>query len=154
MGHSRKIIGGSLVIAIFVLVVSLTSWYVQLQIDSGTICSCAIPLPVLIPFVSSIGLLVGTFVYYMFSSEKGGEIGTEILFDLLTKDEADVMKVIVEEGGEISQAKIVSFTGMPKVRVFRIIERLKRKGIISKEPYGKTNLVKLRDDIKKVFVGS
>jgi len=152
MRHSKKIIGGSLVIAIFVLIVSLTSWYVQLQIEAGTICSCAIPLPILIPFVSSIGLLVGTLVYYMYSPEsKDKKIERDSVLKFLDPPEREIMDAILDNNGEVSQARIVSETGIPKVRVFRSLERLRAKGIIMKERFGKTNLIKLPDDVRKIF---
>ncbi|MCK4336280.1 MAG: hypothetical protein KAW40_06185 [Candidatus Aenigmarchaeota archaeon] len=155
MEHPKKIIAASMVLTIFVLVVSLAALYAQAQIEAGTVCTCVIPLPVLVPMLSSIGLLVGTLIYYMFypsSEQKPKPLDTKIILDFLGNEEAEIVRKILENRGEISQARIVSSTGLPKVKVFRIIERLKNKGIVSKEPYGKTNIIKIREDIRKLFV--
>ena len=152
MEQSKKVIATSMIITIFVLAVSLTALYVQAQIEAGTVCTCAIPLPVLIPLISSIGLLLGTFIYYIYSPifEKK-EIDTKPLLKFLDTTEQRIMATILDNKGEISQARIASSTGLPKVKVFRTIGRLKSKGIVSKEPHGKTNLIKLNDDIRKLF---
>jgi uncharacterized membrane protein len=152
MEQPKKIIASSLLIVIFVLVVSLTSWYVQIQIESGTVCSCAIPLPILIPIIASIGLLIGTVVYYMFSPRfEKKQIDKNSVLKLLDNTEQKVMNVIIDNKGEISQARIVSLTRMPKVKVFRSLEKLRVKGIIEKENLGKTNRIKLNEEMSKIF---
>jgi len=152
MEQSKKIIASSMVLTIFVLVVSLAALYVQVQIDAGTVCTCMIPLPVLVPLLSSIGLLVGTFVYYVSSPkfEKGG-IDRNAVLKFLNPTEQKVMNVILDNRGEITQAKIVSQTGLQKVKVFRVIERLMAKGILSKEPHGRTNKITLSNEIRRIF---
>ena len=141
-----------MLMTIFVLIVSLTALYVQAQIEYGTVCSCAIPVPVLIPLLSSIGLLLGTLIYYVYSPrfEKGG-IDRNAVLKFLNPTEQKVMNVILDNRGEITQAKIVSQTGLQKVKVFRVIERLMAKGILSKEPHGKTNKIRLSDEIRGIF---
>jgi uncharacterized membrane protein len=42
--------------------------------------------------------------------------------------------------------------GMGKVKTHRILKDMKIKNIISMEKYGKTNRIKLSDDIKKIFL--
>ena len=152
MEQSKKIIATSMLMTIFVLIVSLTALYVQAQIEYGTVCSCAIPVPVLIPLLSSIGLLLGTLIYYVYSPrfEKGG-IDRNAVLKFLNPTEQKVMNVILDNRGEITQAKIVSQTGLQKVKVFRVIERLMAKGILSKEPHGKTNKITLSSEIRGIF---
>ncbi len=152
MEQSKKIIATSMLMTIFVLIVSLTALYVQAQIEYGTVCSCTIPVPVLIPLLSSIGLLLGTLIYYVYSPrfEKGG-IDRNAVLKFLNPTEQKVMNVILDNRGEITQAKIVSQTGLQKVKVFRVIERLMAKGILSKEPHGKTNKIRLSDEIRGIF---
>ncbi|MCK5017032.1 MAG: hypothetical protein KAS32_08165 [Candidatus Peribacteraceae bacterium] len=157
MDQSKKTVTVTILITIFVLVVSLASLYVQTQIDAGTICSCAIPVPVLLPILSSIGLLVGTLIYYYMSSpnseskEKTKPLDSTVLLNLIEGEDGKVFKTIIDNGGEMAQAKIVSTTGIQKVRVFRAIEKLKRKGLVTKEPHGKTNMIKVNDEISKLF---
>ncbi|MHA1852955.1 MAG: helix-turn-helix transcriptional regulator [Candidatus Heimdallarchaeaceae archaeon] len=148
MESPKKIISLSLILAIFVLVVSLSSWYVQMEIISGDVCSCAIPLPVLIPILASIGLLTGTLIYYVYSPKfDKAEINSNLILKFFQGDERAVIDVLLKNGGKLSQAKIVSSTGLSKVKVFRILERLKSRGLIEKESKGKTNMIRLSEDI-------
>ena len=152
MDHSKKIIVASLFIVIFVLVVTFSSWYVWNEIYFGDVCSCAVPLPILLPVVASIGLLTGTVTYYLFSPRFEKTLtNKEAVFKMLNSTEAKILKFIVDNNFEVSQAKIVQETGISKVNVFRCLEKLKRREIINKESVGKTNMVKLSDDIKAIF---
>jgi len=44
--------------------------------------------------------------------------------------------------------------GIGKVKAHRILERLEKRGILAKEQYGKTNMVKLTEKYRKLFVES
>lgn len=152
MEHQKKVILIALMVVIFVLVVSLSSWYVQLIIESGTVCSCAIPLPILLPIIASVGLLIGTLIYSMYSpciERKPVDRKSVLMF--LEGTEQKIMDTVLSNRGEISQAGIVKLTGLPKVKVFRSLEKLKMKGIIEKESMGKTNIIKLSENVAKLF---
>ncbi len=152
MNQPKKVIAGSLLIVIFVLMVSLSSWYVQNEIYLGDVCSCAIPLPILIPVLASIGLLVGTLVYYMFSpSFEKAPVCKESILKLLDPTERQVMNILIENNGEAVQSRIVQLTSLSKVTVFRSLEKLKSKGIIEKKKHGKTNRIMLAEDIMRIF---
>lgn len=152
MEQPKKVIATSMLITIFVLIVSLTALYVQTQIEYGTVCSCAIPVPVLIPLLSSIGLLLGTFIYYISSPRfEKKEADAKPLLKFLDPAEKKIMGTIIENNFETSQARIVSQTGLPKVKVFRSLEKLRLKGILEKERFGKTNKIRLSNDIRNIF---
>ncbi len=153
MNHSKKIITVTMIISIFVLTISIISWYVQLQLDAGTFCSCAIPLPILIPVTASIGLLIGTVIYYIFAPNPENKlIDRKMLHMFFSGEEARIIEKILDCNGELSQTKIVNLTGIPKVRVFRTLERLKMKNAIKKEPHGKTNMIKINHELAKLFI--
>ncbi len=156
MNYSKKVISGAMLITIFVLVVSLSSLYIQTQIQQGTICTCAIPLPVFVPILASIGLLVGTLVYYSFSpgaeaSKPFREPGRKALLKFLDDKEAAVVGVLLGSRGELSQAKITELSGLPKVKVSRMLDRMRARGIIEKKRKGKVNIITLSEDIKQAF---
>ncbi|MBN2042412.1 MAG: hypothetical protein JW754_01250 [Candidatus Aenigmarchaeota archaeon] len=153
MNHSKKIITATMVISIFILALSIISWYIQLLLDAGTICSCAIPLPILIPVIASMGLLIGTFIYYLFTpSPECKVMDKNLLRILFSGEEAVIMEKLTESNGNLTQARLVNSTGIPKVRVFRALERMKSKGIIEKEPQGKTNMIRINPEIGKLFI--
>jgi uncharacterized membrane protein len=68
----------------------------------------------------------------------------------LQSDEKEIIKMLVENKGEILQSKISRSLG--KVKAFRIIENLVKRGIITKEPYGKTNKIKLNEKFRSIFL--
>jgi uncharacterized membrane protein len=137
-----------IVIAGFIFGVSFSTLYAQVHIAEGTACSCTLPIPLLIPTFSSLGVFVGSLVYYMLSPkiEKKEAKDVHLLLDMLEPDEKAIIKRIIESKGEISQSKLSSEFG--KVKTFRVLEGLRLRGVVEKMPYGKTNKVKLA---KKFF---
>ena len=152
MDNSKKIVVGMLVLTVFVLVVSIASLYVQVTIESGNACGCVIPLPFFIPFIGSVGLFIGTLVYYLFSPGTERKPDVNSALRLLSGDEASVMKALAKSGGSLSQAGIVKATGLSKVKVFRVIARMLSRGLVEKESSGKTNIIHISRDIRNLFV--
>jgi len=154
MSITRNIMIVVMLITGFVFAVSFSTLYAQTHIVEGTACACTLPIPVLIPTLSSLGILVGSFVYYtMFpklrESERKVAEDAQVLLDMLQSEERNVIKKIIENKGEIFQSKLSSLFG--KVKTFRILEGLKRRGIVLKEGYGKTNKIKLNEKYKEIL---
>lgn len=153
MNPNQKLMIVTMLITAFIFSVSFGTLYVQTHIMEGTACSCTLPIPLLIPTFSSFGLFIGALTYYLLSpkieSKKEKVFQTfEAFLSFLPKDEALVIKRMIQNKGEILQSRISSELG--KVRSFRAIESLKRRGLIIKEPYGKTNNLKLSESIIKL----
>lgn len=151
MEHSKKVVVGSLLIVIFILVVSMVTWYIQALIYLGDVCSCFIPLPIMIPVIGSVGLLIGTLVYYLFSPKFEKRMEREIFLRLFNVTEAEIMNILIDNGGEMTQSEIVKITKIPKVRVFRSLEKLKSRGMIEKKTNGKTNKIILNGEIRDMI---
>ena len=138
----------------FVFAVSFSTLYAQTHIIEGTACACTLPIPVLIPTFSSLGILIGSVVYYamfpkLMETEKKLAEDSRVILDMLQLDEKNIIKKIIENKGQITQSKLSSLFG--KVKTFRVLENLKRRGIIIKEKYGKTNKIKLNEKFKEVL---
>ena len=145
----KEIFLGMLVLSIFVLIVSVTSLYIQTKISSGDTCGCAIPIPLFIPFIASIGLFIGTLIYYIFSPRLDKpKIDSSLFLNFLDGDEKKVFEIVLNKKS-VTQASLVRETKLSKVKVFRVLRKLKRKGLINKEPSGKTNLIELEEEIAK-----
>jgi len=139
----------------FIFAVSFATLYAQTQIVEGTVCSCTLPIPVLIPTFSSLGILIGSFVYYamfpkLMETEKRLAEDAQVILDMLQLDEKNIIKKIIENKGEITQSKLSSSFG--KVKTFRVLEGLKRRGIVIKESYGKTNKIRLDEKFHKILI--
>ncbi len=151
MDDSKKIVLGIMLISIFVLVVAVSSLYVQTEISSGNACGCFIPIPIFIPFIASIGLFIGTLIYYMFSPRfENKKIDKNVLLDFVEGDERKVLKKLIDNK-ELGQAEIVRETGLAKVKVSRIIKKFEERGIIEKNRIGKINNIKLRKEILDII---
>jgi len=154
MDFNKKLIITIMLITGFIFAVSFSTLYAQTHIVEGTACACTLPIPVLIPTFSSLGILVGSFVYYATSSKvkeskKKSVEGTQTLLSMLQANEREIIGKLIENKGEISQSKLSSIFG--KVKTFRVLENLKRRGIIIKEKYGKTNKIKLNEKFREVL---
>jgi len=154
MKFEKKIILSIILITGFVFIVSFSTLYVQTNIVEGTACTCTLPIPVLIPTLSSLGIFVGSIVYYlmfskMIETEKKSTKDFDIILEILQSDERDIIKKLIENKGNITQSKLSSFFG--KVKTFRVLENLRKRGIIVKENYGKTNKIEFSEKFKEIF---
>jgi uncharacterized membrane protein len=152
MNFGRKIILATAIVAGFVFLVSITTLYIQTQIaEKG---DCPIPLPFLVPAFASLGIFIGSLTYYLtfIKMEENKEKRSEIistLLEILQSDEKEVIKMFLENKGEVLQSKISRSLG--KVKAFRVIESLMKRGVVVKEPYGKTNKIKLNEKFKNIL---
>jgi hypothetical protein len=153
MNPQKKFLTGMLIITIFILVVALAALYVQIQVSSGNACNCEIPLYVLVPIIGAMGLFIGVLSYCLLSPRfERPAVDKSHLLNFLERDEASVIKVLLEHKGEVSQAEIVRQTGLRKVKVFRVLHSLKLRGIVTKEQGKKVNIVRLSEDIRKLLL--
>ncbi len=150
----EKVILITIILAGFIFAVSFSTLYAQIHIYQGTACTCTFPIPLLIPTFSSLGIFVGCIVYYLIfpkieESKEKAQRDLETFLELLPKDEKEVLKEIIQNNGKVLQSKISAKFG--KVKTFRILENLRRRGIIEKEGYGKTNVIKISEKFKPVL---
>jgi len=142
-----------MVIAVFIFIVSFASLYAERHISCGAAQTCTIPIPFLIPITASMGVFVGTLVYYLMAAKiikKNININrsNKIIEKILSKEETEILKIVAEHS-EISQAKLASLTGITRLKIFRILEKFKEKGLIEKHQNGKIRIIKIKEDIKK-----
>ena len=103
----------------------------------------------------SIGIMVFVAlvgVYLIFSEKihkttkkevKSKKDYSEVLKDL-TEEEKQVFQKILDEDGSVFQSNIVEETGLAKVKVTRILDRLEGQGLIERKRRGMTNIVVLK----------
>ncbi len=148
----QKLIIVVIILAGFIFSVSFSTLYAQTHIIEGTACSCTLPIPLLIPTFSSLGIFVGSIVYYLLfpKIEEGkSKESLNLFLDFLEPDEKSILQKILENKGKITQSKLSSQFG--KVKVFRILESLRKRGIIEKEAYGKTNTIKISEKFSELL---
>ncbi len=141
----------------FVFLASFTAFYVKENYGVQEACSCDIPIYLIIIIFSSAGVFVGTLTYYLltqsFIKEKRA-LTSDILktLDFLDADEKTIMEAIIRGSGKISQNRIARDAKIDRVKVFRKISSLERKGVITKERHGMTNMIMLNGSLRKVFL--
>lgn len=62
----------------------------------------------------------------------------------LEGDERDVMNSVIGENGMIFQSALMERTGLSKVKITRVLDRLENKRLIERKRRGMTNVVVLR----------
>jgi uncharacterized membrane protein len=105
-------------------------------------------------FISLAVIFVGALLYYLFSlkidaKEKTINKNIEILNAILDKDEKKALEEI-SKTGELEQKKISEI--FDKIKAHRVIKKLNEKGIIEIIRTGKTNKIKLNEELKKELV--
>lgn len=69
-----------------------------------------------------------------------------VSYTLLTRDEEKVVKLIIEGGGELMQDQLPQTTTFSRPKVSRVVSDLEGRGIISKEPDGRTQKLRVKKD--------
>ncbi len=157
MDTEKKIVFVVMIIAAFVFVVAFSSLYVQIEVSAGNACGCAIPVWLFIPLLSSIGLLIGTLIYYLLRRDKPVEQKSKAdlkefastIVKMLPSDEAALVILLINNNGEMSQSRLIKDSGYNKVKVHRIIKRLESRGFVTKTKDRKINTITLVEVIKK-----
>ncbi len=113
-------------------------------------------LTAMIPVFIGGGAILGAVALYLFyeKTQQPGqqEHDAKLALSLMEKDEAKVVGRIVGEGGRITQSEVSRIEGIGKVKAHRILERLEKRRVLAREQYGKTNMVKLTEKYRKLFI--
>ena len=91
-----------------------------------------------------IGILLGALASAAVSRVKKAR--DRVSYTLLTRDEEKVVRIIIEDGGELTQDQLPQKTSFSRPKVSRIVSDLEGRGIISKEPDGRTQKLQVKKD--------
>jgi len=110
----------------------------------------------LIPFITFIGLLVGTIVYYIMSDKaihqkQFLQKNSKIILNFLTSPEKKVIETLMENKGKVQQYELSHLPGLNKLKTHRLLLNLEQKGIIRKEKFGKVNKIVLNKELYEVL---
>ncbi|MBT3298270.1 hypothetical protein HN385_05055 [archaeon] len=141
----------------FVFTVSFLTVYVSDAINRGNACGCFIPIPYMILILSSLGLFVGFFSFYLIVSKQIKEKKSftkdiNELLNFLESDERVIINILIKNKGKLNQSKFETESGLHRVKIHRIIEKLSLKRVIIKTKVGKINKIELNPSINEVFV--
>jgi len=144
------------VITGFTFITSLSLLYMENIIPSEVKCACTIPIPLILVSLASLGLFTGSLVYYLITAQHEEECKArqkEVFntLDFLESEEKTIIKELIENNGELKQNTLVKNTGLSRVKVSRLLKKLEQRNIIIKEPLGKINVIKLKQELSNVF---
>lgn len=75
----------------------------------------------------------------------------EVILSLLKNNERKIISYLIQNDGKVLQSEISRLDGIGKVKAHRHVAVLIKRGIIIKESQGKTNMLFLSNEIKKLF---
>jgi len=141
----------------FIFIVLFTTMYVSDAIRNNNACGCVIPIPYMILILSSLGLFVGSLSSYLLISkhlkEKKQMIkNIEFTLKFLDNDERKLITELIKNKGSLNQSEFEKLTGLYRVKIHRVIEKLLLKELIQKTSNGKVNKIELYPELKEIFV--
>lgn len=147
-----------LTVVAFVITITSIYFFVHENFMNQETCSCTIPMTWVLVILTSLGVFVGMFTYYylMESFEKEKEVLSEEIektLDFLDNDKKKIAGKLIENGGNMHQSRIVEETGMDKVKVSRTVSGLVDKDVVEKEDAGMSNLIRLKQPYRKLYLG-
>ena len=86
-------------------------------------------------------ILSGFSIFRLTKKKEIEHLREEMAGIFLLPDEKRVFDILKISGGEMTQKELVSKTGLSKVKIHRILNKLENNGIIKRYPYGMTKKI-------------
>ena len=140
----------------FIFIVLFSTLYVSDAIKNNNACGCVIPIPYMILLLSSLGLFVGCFVFYIWTSKYVKEKkqltkNIEFTLNFLDNNERKIIKELINNKGQLKQSEFEKLTGLDRVKTHRILNKLASKGLVQKINVGNSNKIKLSEELADIF---
>jgi hypothetical protein len=105
------------------------------------------PFSLILLFSGIVLLLGGVSIWSLTREKELVSVKEKITSLLLLPEERKIIEELKKFNGDVTQSQLVKRTGLSKVKVHRIINKLAAKGIIKKYQYGVTNKIILEKDV-------
>ncbi len=99
--------------------------------------------PTLLISISLVMLLVIS-IYLILPRDRKEKLKVQNIISKLSKDESSILNIIQENEGSALQSDLVEKSGLNKVKVTRILDKLEGRGLIERKRRGMTNVVILK----------
>ncbi len=141
----------------FVFLVSFTVFYVKEKFSITKACECPVSLTTIIISLTSLGVFVGTIVYYFIAkayTRKSISLKKNALetLNFLDNEGKAIVKCLIDNKGSLTQSKLAKLTSIPPVKLSRRLKKLEEKGIVLKEKRGMSNVVVLSKNLIEFFL--
>ncbi len=94
-----------------------------------------------------LSIFAGLAIWNLMREKEIKKIREETANHLLLPEELQVLEALKKSNMESTQSRITTETGLSRVQVHRVINRLEAKGILEKHKYGLTNKIVLKKEI-------
>lgn len=95
-------------------------------------------------------IVAGVSIWHLVREKEIATLKEELTNMFLLPEEKNVMDELKKAGGELTQRELARKTGLSKVKVHRVLNKLEAKRVIKRHPYGVTKKVV----IEKKFHGN
>lgn len=158
--QNKKVLLGLVLLALLIALVYYLPHFAEstkplVCLDQGGNCeheAYADMLILYLPLVLIIGFVLGIGSAYLYFEKKVDlpkkDAAEKSLLVALPSDERKVVQKVIAEGGRVTQSELSRLEGVGKVKAHRIIDRLVKRGILEKEYNGKTNIIRIRKELK------
>ena len=102
------------------------------------------PFTAAIPFQFMGGIVLvfaGISIWFLTSEREFKSVKESVTNNMLLPEEKSVMEELKKSGGQLTQKKLSRDTGLSKVKIHRVLNRLEEKKLIKRHPYGSTKMV-------------
>ncbi len=127
----RLVVGLLLVFALGIMFAVVNGEYAEMYGES---------LPVIVYGISFVSIVIGSFIVLLFQW-KISALQMERILKALPKEEGVIIKILLDNNNRIEQNYLVVLSGMSKVKISRVLQKLGERGIVEKKNMGNTNLV-------------
>ncbi len=86
-------------------------------------------------------LVAGLTIWYLIREEEISILKDQMADIFLLPEEKSILNEMKKANGEITQKDLVNKTGLTKVKIHRMLNKLENKGIIKRIPYGMTKKI-------------
>ena len=159
MDIRKRIVLGLLVVSTFIFLVTVLVFVFALYSQGQ-----AIPA-ILQPFISwhmefmvlmgVFGVFSGLTVFSIMNAtiERQKQVvrtNTDIIMKFLTSEDREIVELLLSKQGMTTQSEIARLPGMSRLKAHRVVKKLEDRGIVHVEKYGKINMIRIVDELKKM----
>ncbi len=156
MDQRLLIVIGILAVSSFIFLITVLVLAYSMYYDNKDIPEYLIPFirnhSEFMVLMGLFGVISGVTVFMLISNSIKKEqqiLRTNIMIirKFLSDDEATVLDELLKKGGSLSQTDISHLPGMTRLKAHRIVKKLKGRGIVHVDKFGKINRIRLVEEL-------
>lgn len=156
MDARKKIVLGIIIVSVFIFLVTVLVFVYALSSEGQKVPEfLGLFLQYHIHFMVLMGLFglgSGVVVYNILSAtiekqQKVMKTNLEIIMKFLSRDDKEIVKLLLSKDGMTTQSEISRLPGMTRLKAHRVVRKLEDRGIIHVEKHGKINLLRLAEEL-------